>query len=229
MPPTTMTPLAPTTAAMLLADARLPSGGHAHSAGVEPALMAGVAPGDLPAFLRGRASTTTLVEAGTAVSARHAHLTDGDLDAVEAAWAARTPSKAQRDAARVLARGYLRVGRRLLPDDDALLTWQARTTAPPRPCVLGVIAAGWGMSPLELARLVAYEDLQAAAAAVLKLEPRDPLDLVSLVVELCGEIDDALVRLAEITDPAAIPAFSVPQSEAWAEAHARSTRRLFRA
>ncbi|HAJ17680.1 MAG TPA: urease accessory protein, partial [Microbacterium sp.] len=30
--------LSSTSAAMLLADARLPSGGHAHSAGVEPAL-----------------------------------------------------------------------------------------------------------------------------------------------------------------------------------------------
>ena len=30
-------------AAMLLADARLPSGGHAYSAGVEPALRSGLA------------------------------------------------------------------------------------------------------------------------------------------------------------------------------------------
>ncbi|WP_347977778.1 urease accessory UreF family protein [Microbacterium sp. ProA8] len=224
-----MPTLAASTAAMLLADARLPSGGHTHSAGVEPAVTAGVRPADLPALLRGRASTTTLVEAGTAVVARHARLEGGDLDAVEAAWAARTPSRAQRDAARVLARGYLRVGGALLPGDEALAAWRRRPTPPPRPCVLGVIGAGLALSPLELARLVVYEDMQAAAAAVLKLEPCDPLDLVTLVVELCSGVEDRVSEISTITDPADIPALTAPQSEAWAEAHARSTRRLFRA
>ena len=224
-----MPPLASSTAAMLLADARLPSGGHAHSAGVEPAVMAGVDPAELPAFLHGRASTTTLIEAGTAVAARHARITGGDLDAVEAAWAARTPSRAQRDAARMLARGYLRVGATLVPDDAVIAGWRQRTTPPPRPCVLGVIGAGLAVPPLELARLVVYEDVQAAAAAVLKLEPRDPLELVTLVAALCSAVDDRLPAIAAITDPADIPALTAPQSEAWAEAHARSTRRLFRA
>ncbi|HKP07768.1 MAG TPA: urease accessory UreF family protein, partial [Microbacterium sp.] len=153
----------------------------------------------------------------------------GDLDAVEAAWAARTPSKAQREAARLLARGYLRVGGTLLPDDEVIAAWRQRPAPPPRPCVLGVIAAGLDVTPLELARLVVYEDMQAAAAAVLKLEPRDPLELVSLVAEVCGGVEDRLAAIAAITDPADIPALTAPQSEAWAEAHARSTRRLFRA
>lgn len=224
-----MPTLAASTAAMLLADARLPSGGHAHSAGVEPAVTAGVRPVELPALLRGRASTTTLVEAGTAVVARHARLEGGDLDAVEAAWAARTPSRAQRDAARVLARGYLRVGAALLPGDEVIAAWRRRATPPPRPCVLGVIGAGLGLAPLELARLVVYEDMQAAAAAVLKLEPCDPLDLVTLLVELCSGVEDRVRAISTITDLADIPALTAPQSEAWAEAHARSTRRLFRA
>lgn len=224
-----MSALASSTAAMLLADARLPSGGHAHSAGVEPAVNAGVGPADLAVFLHGRVTTTTLVEAGTAVAARHTRLSGGDLDDVEAAWAARTPSRAQRDAARLLARGYLRVGGTLLPGDEVLAAWRQRTAPPPRPCVLGVIAAGLALSALELARLVVYEDMQAAAAAVLKLEPCDPLELVSLVAELCAAVEDRLASIALITDPADIPALTAPQSEAWAEIHARSTRRLFRA
>ena len=224
-----MPTLAAATAAMLLADARLPSGGHAHSAGVEPAVTAGVRPAELPALLRGRASTTTLVEAGTAVVARHRRLERGDLDAVEAAWAARTPSRAQRDAARVLARGYLRVGAALLPGDEVIAAWRLRPTPPPRPCVLGVIGAGLDLAPLELARLVVYEDMQAAAAAVLKLEPCDPLDLVTLVVDLCSGVEARVSAISTITDPDDIPALTAPQSEAWAEAHARSTRRLFRA
>lgn len=224
-----MPPLPATTAAMLLADARLPSGGHAHSAGVEPALLAGMPPVDLPRLLRGRVTTTTLVEAATAVAARHARADSAALDPVEAAWAARTPSRALRDAARVLARGYLRVGVELLPTDEVLHAWRGRAVPPPRPCVLGVIGAGLDIAPLELARLVVYEDMQAAAAAALKLEPTDPLTLVSLVAELCEHVDDRLPAIARVTDPVDIPAYSAPQSEAWAQAHARSSRRLFRA
>lgn len=224
-----MPTLAPSTAAFLLADARLPSGGHAHSAGIEPALSGGMPAIDVLRFLRGRVTTTTLVEAGTAVAARHAALTGRSLDAVEAAWAARTPSPAQRDAARLLARGYLRVGLTLLPEDPVLLAWRSRTPPPPRPAALGAIAAGLGISSLELARLVVYEDMQAAAAAVLKLEPRDPLELVVAVTELCAAVEPDLPDIAQITSPDDIPALSGPQSEAWAENHARSSRRLFRA
>ncbi len=119
--------------------------------------------------------------------------------------------------------------RRCSPGDEVIAAWRRRPTPPPRPCVLGVIGAGLGLAPLELARLVVYEDMQAAAAAVLKLEPCDPLDLVTLVVELCSGVEDRVSAIATITDPGDIPALTAPQSEAWAEAHARSTRRLFRA
>ncbi|WP_285138541.1 urease accessory UreF family protein [Microbacterium sp. lyk4-40-TSB-66] len=224
-----MASVAPLFATLLLADARLPSGGHAQSAGVEPALLAGLHPSELPTLLRARVRTTTLVEAGTAVVTRAQRELGADLGPVERAWEARTPSAAQRDASRLLARGYLRVGAELLPDDVALSAWRQRAVPPPRPCVLGVVASGLGIGAGELARLVVYEDLQAAAAAVLKLEPRDPLELVSLVTAVCAEIDGRLDEVASLTDPSDIPAASAPQSEAWAEAHARSRRRLFRA
>jgi urease accessory protein len=152
-----------------------------------------------------------------------------DLGPVESAWEARTPSPAQRDASRLLARGYLRVAARLLPEEPVIAAWRERLEPPPRPCVLGVLAAGLSVGPGDLARLVVYEDLQAAAAAVLKLEPRDPLDLVTLVLDLSRSIETRLERLSALTDPADIPAASAPLSEAWAEAHARSRRRLFRA
>lgn len=224
-----MASVAPLFATLLLADSRLPSGAHAQSAGVEPALLAGLDPAELPALLRARARTTTLVEAGTAVVTLAQYRAGGDLGAVEKAWEARTPSAAQRDASRLLARGYLRVGTELLPGDRVLLEWRERRTPPPRPCVLGVLASGLAIGAGELARLVVYEDLQAATAAILKLEPRDPLALVSLVAALCAEVDGHLDSVASLSDPSDIPAASAPQSEAWAEAHARSRRRLFRA
>lgn len=224
-----MTGMHHSTAAMLFADARLPSGGHAFSSGVEPALMAGVGAEQIPVVIAERARTTTLVEAGTAVVSAHRRRVGGDIDEVETAWAARTPSAAQREASRAAARGYLRVGGRLFPDDPILHAWSARTIPPPRASVVGVMACGCDMPAAELARLVVYEDVHAAAAAALKLEPQDPLVLVDLVAGVCAALDDEVVAVSTITEPRDIPAHSAPLAEMWAEAHARSNRRLFRA
>ena len=95
-------------ALVMLADARLPTGAHTQSAGLEPALQAGMHPDLVPAYLTGRLRTVTRVEAGTAVVARHAVLAGQPLDPVRDAWAARTPSPAQRAAAEQLG-GWFKV------------------------------------------------------------------------------------------------------------------------
>jgi urease accessory protein len=55
---------------MLLADARLPTGAHTQSAGLEPALRAGLDPSDVPLYIKARLRTVTTVEAAAAVVAR---------------------------------------------------------------------------------------------------------------------------------------------------------------
>lgn len=223
--------LASATVALLLADGRLPSGGHAHSAGMEPALVGGLPRADIPAFLLGRARTTTLVEAGTAIVARHRFLIDGSVAGateVVTAWAARTPSPALRDAARLLGRGYLRLASRTWPDDSALRVC-AELTRPPRAVVLGAIGAATLMDPHDLVRLVIYDEVQSAASAVLKLDPLDPAVPVRWVLDTCAALEPEVERLASLTTPDAIPASGAPQAEGWAEAHALLTQRLFRA
>jgi urease accessory protein len=219
------------TVAMLLADARLPSGGHAHSAGLEPALMGGLRPADVARYIEGRARTTTLVEAGTAVVARHRFLTAPTperQDDVVAHWGARTPSAAQRDASRLLGRGYLRLAQRTWGTDPAVVACAA-VASPPRPVVVGAIAAATLLDPEDLVRLFVYEDAQAAAAALLKLEPTDPAVPVTWVLEACAAVDDLVPSIAALTDPADVPAGGAPQAEGWAESHALMTQRLFRA
>ncbi|MEU6430454.1 urease accessory UreF family protein [Microbispora sp. NPDC046973] len=58
-------------ALLLLADSRLPAGGHAHSGGVEEAVRRGTVTGtgDLARFLRGRLATAGLVTAALAATA----------------------------------------------------------------------------------------------------------------------------------------------------------------
>jgi urease accessory protein len=224
-----MTMPAASTVALLLADARLPSGGHAHSSGLEPALIGGMSPLEVGAFLALRARTTGLVDAGAAVAAMHAVLdgeTDGSgLAVVEAAWSARTPSRAMREASRDLGRGLLRLARRIWPTANGI---EALGDIPPRPLVLGVIAAEVGLGSDDLVRLVIYDDVASGVAALLKLEPRDPADGVALVLHSCASIEPFVASIAAIWSPDDIPALSAPQAEAWAEQHAISRRRLFR-
>ncbi|MFI2753611.1 urease accessory protein UreF [Cellulomonas sp. P22] len=216
----------------LLADARLPSGGHTQSGGLEPALRAGVRAGDVADYARARLRTVTAVEAGTAVVARSVAAAGEDLGAVEAAWAARTPSRALRANARRLGRGQLRVARTLWPvapghgpdplDDPAARTWS-------RAVVLGVLAQRAGLDAWDLGRLVGYDDVQTVVAALLKLEPGDPLETTGMVVDLLPEIDALAGRVAHLRHPGEIPAGGAPLMERWAEAHAATTERLFSA
>jgi urease accessory protein len=170
----------------------------------------------------------TLTEAATAVVCRSRGITGRPTDDVEFAWAARTPSPALREASRNLGRAYRRLALRLWPDAAALAELTAATT-PSRPRVLGLVAAATGLPADALARLVAYDDLQSVLAASLKLLPGDPIDATVRLLHLAPEIDALVERVAPLTEPDDIPAWSAPQIEAWAEAHAGRERRLFRA
>ena len=217
------------TIALLLADARLPSGGYAYSSGLEPALQGGLPPGEIGAFLRARARTTTIVDAATAVVARAAGRRGDAYGPIERAWAARTPSRAARNSSRELGRGLLRLATTLWPGSAPIAGLTPVTGGWSRPVVLGAVAAHADLDAEALVRIAVYDDMACAVTALLKLEPGDPVDGVRLVIDACAWVADFTPQLARLTSPEAIPASSAPQSEAWAEAHAVTNRRLFRA
>lgn len=222
-------PTSPELAFAMLADARLPSGGHTQSAGLEPALRAGLPPLQIPQYLQARIGSVVAVDAGTAVVARRVALDRGggaEMDAVVSAWAARTPSAALRASSRYLGRGYLRLLRRLWPDDPVVGCMDG---VPPRPVVLGAVAAAAGLSSAQLVRLVGYDDAQTTASAALKLAPLDPLDAAAWVLDAHRAIEALVPRLEGLRDPDDIPAPGAPLVEQWAEAHVRAARRLFSA
>lgn len=220
----------------LLADARLPTGSHAHSAGLEPAVLAGLTDGgrrlgDVPEYAATRLATVTATEAGAAVVARHLWLGGrrdaSDLAEVTDAWSARTPSAAVRQASRSLGRGYLRLAVALWPGE--LLGAFTSGAAPPRPVVLGVVAAATGLSARQVAEVVGYDDVQSIVGAALKLLPLDPVEGMRWVLELHPAIAAMAGRVEAITTPDDIPSAGAPMIDAWAEAHATTTRRLFSA
>lgn len=221
---------------MMLADARFPSGGYAQSGGLEAAVRAGLTvdgatPQDVPAFAAARLRTVTAVDAGAAVVSRHLVLHPCPLDSggptlrdVEEAWAARTPSRPLREAARLTGRGYLRLAGRLWPE---VLT-HLRADAPvPRPVVVGVVGAVAGLSAVQLARLVGYDDVSTVASAALKLLPLDPAEVAGWTLSLHPQVEAMAVAVAGLRDPAEIPDRGAPALDAYAEQHRRAEMRLF--
>jgi urease accessory protein len=217
---------------LLLADGRLPTGAHTQSAGVEPALAHGMRLDQLPDYLSVRLQTVTEVEAAAAVVTRRVWLdTVGDdrrheLTRVDWAWRVRTPAEALRDAADLLGRSYLRM---------AATVWDlSALNAPPqrvwcRAVVMGCAAAAAGLSAAETARVVAFEDVQTAVSAALKLVPFDPSQGVRWSVAAAAEVEEMVQRVAELQTVADLPAHSAPQIEEWGQRHQTTQRRLFRA
>jgi urease accessory protein len=216
---------------MLLADGRLPTGAHTQSAGVEPAFAHGMRLDRVPDYLTVRLRTVTAVEAAAAVVARHRWLSESDrrtpaMSEVDAAWRVRTLSDVLRKASDSLGRSYLRTGGAVWPLDPLR---NHRDGVWCRAVVLGAVAAEAGLAADELARLVAYEDVQTVIGAALKLQPFDPTQAVTWAVQAKPEVERLVGATAGLTGPDQIPAYGAPLIEEWGQRHELTDRRLFRA
>jgi urease accessory protein len=125
---------------LVLADSRLPTGGHVHSGGVEEAVTSGLVV-DLPtlrAFLRRRIRTSGLVTASVAAAVHTGtlSLTDADLEID-----ARTPAPAARTASRAQGRGLVRLARKVWPERD----WDAVGLRPHLGVAAGAVGAASGL------------------------------------------------------------------------------------
>ena len=222
-------------ALLLLADSRLPAGGHAHSGGVAPAVEAGLVGGqtkndndlrDVVGFLRGRLHTAGLL-AG-AVAARAAYLAGTgttDWAELDAEVDARTPAPAQRAVSRAQGRALLRVARRAFP--DARL--KALGDHPHHPMMLGVAVQIAGGTPAEAAEIAVAGAISGPASAAVRLLGLDPLALTAAQMALAAEADAVALQAASYADQTtdALPAPSAPLLDLLAQAHARSEVRLF--
>ncbi|HWG14109.1 MAG TPA: urease accessory UreF family protein [Streptosporangiaceae bacterium] len=225
---------------LMLADARFPAGGHAHSGGLEGAVTAGTVSdvASLELFLAGRLATTGVVAAGLAATACAgvADVADGvgesfGTEEAGGVWGvldaeadARTPSPAQRDASRRQGRALLRAARAAWPS-PALNALAGR--AAHHPIVLGATAAAAGCTPAEAALIAAYLTVTGPASAAVRLLALDPIEVSAAIARLADAISAAAARGAQSAGPGDLPYPSAPALDLYAEAHARAEVRLF--
>ncbi|MGH3930974.1 MAG: urease accessory protein UreF, partial [Pseudonocardiaceae bacterium] len=179
-----------TLGSLLLADSRLPAGGHAHSGGVEAAVERGLLrdEADLALFLAGRlrgsgpvvaavAATGCLLAAAPADWAS-GHGAPGDWSRWDAAVSARLPSAATREASRAQGAALLRTARRVWPCPplDALSV----TGRPHHPLVLGAVVAAVGDNADVAALLAVHHLLGGACSAAVRLLGLDPIGVAAV-------------------------------------------------
>ncbi|MBU2666696.1 urease accessory protein UreF [Actinoplanes bogorensis] len=206
---------------LVLADGRLPSGGHAHSGGLEAQVSAGRVR-DLDAvadFLRGKLATSGLVSAAFAAAAC-AH--PSEWAALDQGLDSRTPSPALRKASRAQGRALLRAAR-------AMWTMPLTGRDLHQPVALGVVAAAAGLGPAAAAVAAAHGTTSGAASAAVRLLGLDPYAVHGLLARLAPECDriaaDAAARADDPVDD--LPAAGAPLLDIGAELHATWEVRLF--
>ncbi|ROO83708.1 urease accessory protein [Actinocorallia herbida] len=220
---------------LMLADSRLPAGGHAHSGGLEPAVTARAVASvpDLADFLHGRLWTAGLVAAALAAAARAHAPAATDWAGLDAEADARTPSPAQRTASRAQGKSLLRAARATWPSPvlDGLRVPVAggMPRAAHHPIVLGAAAHVIGCTALDAASVAAYGAVTGPASAAVRLLGLDPLSVQRALAELAGEVDEVAEEAATYAekDWAELPAVSAPALDLWAEEHLRAHLRLF--
>ncbi|MHC1562775.1 urease accessory protein UreF [Actinomycetospora sp. C-140] len=240
---------------LLLADSRLPTGGHAHSGGVEEAVRRGdvTGPADLATFLAARVPTTGLVTASFAAAAcallglageergspslRGAQSGRPSLPTGAPGWArwedaidARTPVAALREVSRAQGRALVRTVRRVWPHAQL----DGLDARPHQALVLGVATAAAGAGPDDAAALAVHHLVGQATTAAVRLLGLDPLALAGVHARA---LEDAATTVARATaagvaaaaadDPDLLPAATTPRPEVLAVVHARAEGALF--
>lgn len=213
-------------ALLQLADGRFPAGGHAHSGGVESAVVDGriVDEADLEAYLLGRLHTTAWVEASLAAAT--CARAGADVDLLDAEAEARVPVPALRASSRRLGRQLVRAADRCWP--SAVLAG-VRPDGLHQPVALGLVGVAAGIDPAEVAALAVHHALSTPAQAAVRLLGLDPYAVVAMTAGLAPQASVVIARaVAAAAGPLVdLPAPTGPACEIAAAAHVGIDGRLF--
>lgn len=213
---------------LLLADARFPTGAHAHSGGVEASHASGDVRDldDLDAFVRGRLTTVGRVDAAFAAAACAGVASWSELDRE---LAARIPSPRLRTVSRSLGRQLLRAGERAWPSASYRALRAAAPDGALQPIALGAVAASAGLSPEDAALCALHHLVGATTTAAVRLMGLDPFAVHALAATLADELERRATEAAEAaaSAPCDLPSCASPLADILAEHHATWEVRLF--
>jgi urease accessory protein len=216
-------------ALLALVDQRLPTGGHAHSAGVEQAVTEGRVTdvGSLRVFLRQRLFTSGLVSAALAAAA--VTVTPEYLPVLDEEADARMPSPTARNASRAQGRGLLRIAISAWAAPSPDIAWSDCGARPHHSITLGLCCRAAGMAPEAAALAAAYLSVTGPCTAAQRILALDPIAVAVTSLDLTADI--ATVA-AEAAGAAAgpmreLPSDSSPLLDLLTERHALRTDRLF--
>lgn len=224
---------------LLLADGRFPSGSHAHSGGLEPAVAAGRVRdiASLEQFLIGRAATSGLGAAAFAAATcarcadgpEHRGSAEEELVELDAEFDARTPAPALRSASRTLGRQLLRTATAVVSDPQLALLTDVLPEGPHQPIVFGAAASALGLSPHATAAAALHEVTTGSATAAVRLLGLDPFAVHAVLAGLGPQLDELAAEAAgRIHEPAhRMPAASATMLDISAQFHATWEARLF--
>jgi urease accessory protein len=221
---------------LLLADSRLPSGGHGHSGGVEMAVAAGLVStvDDLGLFLRGRLCTGALAQAAfsSAACVLAAHDEVVDWARWDGEFSARTPSAAVRAASRAQGSALLRTVSGMWT--TKALRALAVLGRPHQPLVLGAACSAGGGNPADAAALAVHHLVAGACSAALRLLGLDPLEVAALQARLSEQSATTATSAAAAAetavwtqDPTLLPALGAPMPDVLAARHAQTEVTFF--
>lgn len=216
-------------ALLLLADGRLPSGGYAHSGGLEPVVKFDHVQtvDELEQFLIGRAQTSGFMTAAVAAVAcaytKREEFTA--LEAIEAELEARTPSLQLRQISRTLGRQLLRAMSTIHPHSY----FQALGHTAHQPIVMGVAAAALELEPQDAAMAVLHEVVSGPAAAAAKVMRVDPFEVHAALIRITGQLDELAQAATDyVNHPISeLPADGSPLLDIASEHHSHWVTRLF--
>ena len=216
---------------LLLADGRLPTGGHANSAGVEWASPHDDLsdPAKLAPWIASRMRNVGFVEAAFAVAAG-ASVSDQDAvsDAkLDVELSARLVGPRARAVSRQMGRQFDRLARRLQP--EATPRWAGQADGPHYALALGATAGAYGLGATAIASLVLHHQVASAITAVIRLHAADPIELAVVHAQMGDEIID-IAQLAPgwaEAHPSDLPSNSMALAEILAEDHGCWDSRLF--
>ncbi|MFY9808829.1 MAG: urease accessory UreF family protein [Pseudonocardiaceae bacterium] len=223
-------------ASLLLADSRLPTGGHVHSGGVEAAVERSLLhnEADLELFLAARLRGTGPVVAAVAAAGCLLAVDNASTEWTrwDAAVSARIPSAAAREASRVQGVTLLRTARRVWP--SAALEALVHSGRPHHPLVLGAVVTATGDGANAAALLALHHLLGGACAAAVRLLGLDPIAVAAVQVRASRSAEqtaDAAVGVAREAvgqqNTRLLPSTGTPLPEVLAELHARTEVTLF--